>query len=162
MEPVHYTKLADLFGLYAAERCHDAGPGEEADAVGGQVCTAMPKDHAFVSEMISAEVLPGQQAAFYKSSKTGAYRWPYRFGTDEFAHYPHILRFDAGADIYEGAINVRNLYEYRYVLDFWRRKPLRERGQRLVQGAALTQCQLARHQSYFSRNNAFAIARNFI
>ncbi len=122
MEPVHYTKLADLFGLYAAERCHDAGPGEEADAVGGQVCTAVPKDHAFVSEMISAEVLPGQQpAAYYKSSKTGAYRWPYRFGTDEFAHYPHILRFDAGADIYEGAVNVRNLYEYRYVLDYWRR-----------------------------------------
>jgi hypothetical protein len=121
VEPVHYTKLAGLLNLYSADRCHEAGPGEQDDAVGGQVCVTQAKDHAFIGDMVSGEVTPGRFAAYYKSKTTGAMRWPYRFGTDEFAHYPHILRFDAGADLYEGATNVRALYEYRYVLDFYRR-----------------------------------------
>ena len=120
-EPIHYTKLANLMGLYNADRCHAPGAGEEGDAVGGMVCTPQPKGHAFLSDMISGEVTPGNFAPYYKSKTSGAMRWPYRFGTDEYAHYPHILRFDAGADLYEGATNVRNLYEYRYVLDFFRR-----------------------------------------
>ena len=121
VEPMHYTKLANLLGLYNADRCHDATAAEEADAVGGKVCTGPGKDHAFVRDMESGEVAAGYFAPYWRNAKTGQLRWPYRFGTDEYAHYPHILRFDAGADLYEGAIQLRNLYEYRYVLDYYRR-----------------------------------------
>jgi len=132
VQPTHYTELYRVLAkggvnLYDPARCHPAAAGtpEEDDAINGQVCDAPVKDHAFVDDMVSGdltEVGAKDTAAMYWKHKTsGAIRWPYRFGTDEYARYPHILRFDAGADVYEGATNVAKLYEYRYLLDFWRR-----------------------------------------
>ena len=125
VQPTHYTQLGRMLKLYDASRCHDATPTEidNGDAINGQVCTPIKKDIAHVSDMKSGDVVAGRDdtyAPLWKSD-TGAIRWPYRFGTDEYAHYPHILRFDAGADLYEGAVNLKNLYEYRYILDFYRR-----------------------------------------
>jgi len=126
-QPTHYTTLARVLQseklLFDPARCRDAKPEEEHAAIGGKVCTPAPKEHAAVSSMISGNLKGIDEnvwAPLWKSAD-GRIRWPYRFGTDEYANYVHGMRFDAGADIYEGAANVAKLYEYRYVLDYFRR-----------------------------------------
>lgn len=126
VQPTHYTTLARIMQtenlIYNAERCRAprADLGEDYSAVDGVVCAAPVKDHAHVSELQSGEAEKGFEASLYKTAD-GRIRWPYRFGTDEYANHPHNLRFDGGADVYEAATNVAKLYEYRYILDFFRR-----------------------------------------
>lgn len=133
VQPTHYTNLARILQsekfIYDPARCREAKTDyEQHAAVNGQVCAPAPKEHAHVSEMVSGP-LEGIDAKYSAPLwKTGGatagpnrIRWPYRFGTDEYASYPHNLRFDAGADIYEASDNVAKLYEYRYVLDYFRR-----------------------------------------
>ncbi|MGZ3418498.1 MAG: zinc-dependent metalloprotease [Polyangiales bacterium] len=124
--PTHYTTLARQMQteklLFDPARCTPPAAGEEDAAVGGVVCHPAAKDHAHVSELVSGplDVDKNVHAPLWKT-KDGRIRWPYRFGTDEYSTYPHTLRFDAGADVYEGALNVSRLYESRYLLDFFRR-----------------------------------------
>ncbi len=126
VQPTHYTTLARIMQgeklLYNPARCREpnAALGEGYSAVEGQICTSAEKDHVHVSELQSGQVEPGIQGNLFKTAD-GRIRWPYRFGTDENANYPHNLRFDAGADVYESAVSLSKLYEYRYVLDYWRR-----------------------------------------
>lgn len=125
VQPTHYTTLARLLEkrIYDPARCRDATEAEMTQAIDGKICLPMVKDHAHISEMVSGK-LDGIDANVWApawKSKDGRIRWPYRFGTDEFASYPHNLRFDAGADIYEAAASVSSLYEYRYPLEFFRR-----------------------------------------
>ncbi len=126
VQPTHYTTLARIMQteklLFDASRCRDprADLGEDYSAIDGKICAPPEKDHASVLDLQSGEVEPGIQGNLYKTAD-GRIRWPYRFGTDEYSTYPHNLRFDAGADVYEAAVNVAKLYEYRYILDFWRR-----------------------------------------
>lgn len=126
-QPTHYTTLARKLQeeklLFDASRCvpaKDKSSAEQYAAIDGVVCQPPAKDHAHFSEMVTGNVEGDLDALAWKT-KDGRIRWPYRFGTDEYASYPHGLRFDAGADVYEAAENVARLYEYRYLLDFWRR-----------------------------------------
>ncbi len=131
VQPTHYTTLARIMqgekavALYDEARCRDAnGSSFEAhSAIDGKICLPPAKDHAHISEMESGKLtgIDDDVEALYWRSKDGRIRWPYRFGTDEYASSPHNLRFDAGADVYEAAVNVSRLYEYRYLLDYWRR-----------------------------------------
>jgi hypothetical protein len=127
VQPTHYTTLARIMQseklLFDAARCHDPAPGEENSAIDGKVCTAPAFEHASASDLVSGN-LTGIDDKVYGSKwkvRDGRIRWPYRFGTDEYANYPHAMRFDAGADVYEASTNLAKLYEYRYVLDFFRR-----------------------------------------
>jgi hypothetical protein len=137
VQPTHYTTMARLAmatkDVFDPSLCVAAEDGKAFDAVDGKVCGRPAKDFAHVSEMASGN-LDGIDstinAPYWKSQcpagakcsgDAGRIRWPYRYGTDEYASYVHTLRFDSGADIYEGAVNVSKLYEFRYVLDYWRR-----------------------------------------
>jgi hypothetical protein len=127
VQPTHYTTMAREMQkeklLFDPSRCRapKAELGEEYAAIGGQVCDGPKKDHAHVSELVGGDIPgAGVKGNLFKT-EDGRIRWPYRFGTDEYASYPHNLRFDAGADVYEGALNLAKLYEYRYILDFYRR-----------------------------------------
>lgn len=133
--PTHYTTMAREMGkeIFDPARCVTGEDGKSFDAVDGKVCKPFTRDYAHVSEMETGALdgidstlqAPHWRSACAPGAKcsgaAGRIRWPYRFGTDEYASYIHGLRFDAGADIYEGATNLSNLYEYRYVLDYWRR-----------------------------------------
>jgi hypothetical protein len=133
--PTHYTTMAREMGkdLFDPARCVTGEDGKAFDAVDGKVCQPFERDYAHVDEMESGAlegIDSNLQAPHWRSTcpagakcsgTAGRIRWPYRFGTDEYASYIHDLRFDAGADIYEGATNLANLYEFRYVLDYWRR-----------------------------------------
>jgi hypothetical protein len=127
VQPTHYTTLARILQeenlIFDAARCREAKEGELDTAINGQICEAAPKEHAAVEELTSGKLTGIDETISAPLWKTadGRIRWPYRFGTDEYARYPHTLRFDAGADVYEAAENLAKLYEYRYVLDFFRR-----------------------------------------
>lgn len=133
VQPTHYTTLARVLQneklLFDPSRCREAKTElEQHAAIDGKICEAPAKEHAHVTEMVSGALTGIDEkytAPLWKTAATSAgperIRWPYRFGTDEYASYPHNLRFDAGADIYEAADNVAKLYEYRYVLDYFRR-----------------------------------------
>lgn len=129
VQPTHYTTLARIMQneklLFDPARCREAKAGtwEEYAAIDGKVCDAGLKEHAAVSDMVSGPLtgIDAAQSAPLWKSIDGRIRWPYRFGTDEYSTYVHNLRFDAGADVFEGAANLANLYEYRYVLDYFRR-----------------------------------------
>jgi hypothetical protein len=126
VQPTHYTTMARILQqeklLFDPARCREprAEIGEGYGAIDGQICDAPLKDHAHVSQLKSGEVEKGVQGNLFQTDD-GRIRWPYRFGTDEYSNHPHNLRFDAGADVYEAAVSVSKLYEYRYILDFWRR-----------------------------------------
>lgn len=127
VQPAHYTTVARMLQgeklLFDPARCGDPKPGWEDDAINGQTCAPAQHDHAHYSEFVSGNLdgIDSNYQAPYWKTKDGRIRWPYRFGTDEYSTYPHTLRFDAGADVYEAADNVSKLYEYRYVLDYFRR-----------------------------------------
>ncbi len=133
VQPTHYTTLARILQneklLFDPARCHEPRTEyEEHAAVDGKVCDAAPKQHAHVGDLVSGALTGIDEkisAPLWKTADGSAapnrIRWPYRFGTDEYSSYPHNLRFDAGADIFEAADNVAKLYEYRYVLDYFRR-----------------------------------------
>jgi hypothetical protein len=133
VQPTHYTTLARVLQneklLFDPARCREAKTDYELHAaIDGKVCEPLGKEHAHVADLVSGE-LTGIDAKYsaplWKTNSASGgpdrIRWPYRFGTDEYASHPHNLRFDAGADIYEAAENLAKLYEYRYVLDYFRR-----------------------------------------
>src|SRR6185295_8593262 len=108
--------------LFDAARCTPPAPGEEDAAIDGVICHPVQKDHVSVNDLVSSNLdVDASIHAPLWHTKDGRIRWPYRFGTDEYSDYPHTLRFDAGADVYESAQNVSKLYESRYLLDFFRR-----------------------------------------
>lgn len=126
-QPSHYTTVARVLQqeklLYSADRCVASTPKNNPTGmsdINGIVCTPAPKDHAHISEFVSGDIEPGVYGSYWKT-KDGRIRWPYRFSSDEASRRPHAMRFDAGADIYEGAENLARLYESRYVLDMFRR-----------------------------------------
>lgn len=128
VQPTHYTSLARILQneklIFDATRCRaPKTPAEEYAAIDGKVCTDAIKEHASVRDMVSGPLkgIDDNMSAPLWRSTDGRIRWPYRFGTDEYANTPHGMRFDAGADIYEAAANVGKLYEYRYILDYFRR-----------------------------------------
>jgi len=127
VQPTHYTTLARILQseklLFDPARCRDAKPDESHAAIDGKICLPAQKEHAAVSTLTSGTLKGIDETVSAPLWKTadGRIRWPYRFGTDEYANHPHNLRFDAGADVFEGAANVAKLYEYRYILDYFRR-----------------------------------------
>jgi hypothetical protein len=127
VQPTHYTTLARIMQseklLFDPSRCVEPGAHEEHTAIDGKVCHAMALEHASASDLVSGNMATIDDKVYASKWRTqdGRIRWPYRFGTDEYASYPHGLRFDAGADVYEAATNLAKLYEYRYVLDYFRR-----------------------------------------
>ena len=124
VQPTHYTTMARILQsegfLYDEKRCTNPDPGFESSVIGGKVCKPIAKDHAHLSELVSGDIGDGIHGALSRT-KDGRVRWPYRFGTDENSNRPHNLRFDAGADAYEGAVSLARLYEYRYILSNFRR-----------------------------------------
>ena len=127
VQPTHYTTLARLLQsrnvLFDPSRSRAPGPFEEGATVDGVVYTPARREHVAVEELVSGPLVgidAGRSAPLWKTVD-GRIRWPYRFGADEYGDYPHIQRFDNGADLFEVSENLAHYYESRYVLDYFRR-----------------------------------------
>ncbi len=141
--PTHYTEIGRQLNLFDPARCRTATPEEKASGVGpdGKVCAPVPRDHVLIRDMVTENIKDGSNDRYigYWRTKDGyegcsakssagsvigagdcKIRWPYKHGPSSFAHYPHIMYFDQGADFFEVTRDIVDLHNLNNAVGFYR------------------------------------------